>query len=346
MTIVEPIPDTQWGRGNWTDYVNNWREKDAEYLQARSILRYHNATDRTADWASPAYGQITYNETAVQVGPGVFVDRPEMFSKQHNKWVALLMLDNVTSTQDNASGVALSHKDAAGKGVVFGPGSPAGTGLLAITAPLNVLNGIMLVDGTGVTIKTGARAAKLTTDAANLVSDTAISAPALISGGALSVAGAISAASITVTGTATLPNISMSGQLTGGVLNGTSGTIGGVAMGTAGAHGSGGVRADAQGFHAQNGAFYGDGSSAVLRQRNPSSGAYSVNYLQVTTDRVNVGGSTGYMDVYPTFRLFGGRGIQWINAGGAHQAWISPVIVQAGDPGAGNFPDGTIWIQP
>ena len=300
-----------------------------------------DGADRQTDWgATPSFGQITYNETAVQVGPGVFVDRPEMYSKQHNKWVPLMMLDNVTSTKDDAAGVALSHKLAGGKGVQFQPTQTL------LDNPINMMNGVLYVDSDSVDIKVGTKTAKLTTDATNLISDAPISAPGFLTGGTLSVTGALSAGSISVTGTATLPNISMTGTLTGGIVNGTSGTIGGVAMGTAGAHGSGGIRADAQGFHAQQGAFYGDASGAVLRQRNPSGGAYGAPYLQVTSDRVNVGGSANFMDVYPTTRLFGGRGIHWINAGGSHQAWISPVIVQAGDPGAGNFPDGTIWIQP
>lgn len=340
MTITEPISDPQWGRGDWQDYINNWREKDAEYLQARTILRYHNASDRAAQWASPAYGQVTYNETALQVAPGVFVDRPEMFSKQHNKWVALLMLDNITSTKDDAAGVALSHKQAGGKGVIFGPGSPAGTGLLEITSPLNVMTGVMLVDGTGVTVKTGTKSAKLTTDANNLISDTPISAPSLISGGALSVTGALTAASVT-TPTATVTTLTVSGTLTGGILNGPSGTIGGVALASS-------IATASSGFVSQAGLFQGDGSSALMRYRNPSGGAVGTAYFQVATSDINFGptNSSASVYMYPYLRIMQGRGVPWHNTAGTHVAWISPTIVSGGDPGAGNYPDGTVWVQP
>ena len=99
-----------------------------------------------------------------------------MYAKQHNKWVPLLMLDNLTSTKDDATGVAMSHKNAGGKGVVFEPTRTV------MDNPIYVMGGVLTVDATGLTIKTGTKTVKLTTDAAGLVSDSPISATALATG--------------------------------------------------------------------------------------------------------------------------------------------------------------------
>lgn len=334
MTITDPIPDTQWGRGNWQDYINNWREKDAEYLQARTILRYHNAGDRTTDWgATPSFGQITYNETAIALGGGNYADRPEMYSKQHAKWVPLMMLDNITSTKDDSAGVALSHKLAGGKGVIF---EPART---QMDNPIWIMGGVLGVDGTGVTVKTGAKTVKLTTDGANLISDSPISAPGLITGGTLSVTGAFTAGSISTPGTATLANITMSGTLTGGVINGSSGTVGGVAMAS-------NIATASAGFVAQAGYHYGDGGAAYMRYRNPSGGALGSSYFQTNATDAYVGGNNFLISASTDTWIQGGKAIRWYDTGGVHRAWIAPTIVSGGDPGAGNYPDGTIWIVP
>jgi hypothetical protein len=148
----------------------------------------------------------------------------------------------------------------------------------------------------------------------------------------------VSAAAATFTSALTLTGATVNG----GIINSASGTIGGVQIGTTGAQGSGGVRADTQGFQSQWGAFYGDGANAYVRQRNPANGVYGSCYLQVGQVNANI-----YGDLYVRnyLRIMGGLGVPWHNAGGTHQAWIAPTIYSGGDPGAGNFPDGTIWIS-
>ena len=126
----------------------------------------------------------------------------------------------------------------------------------------------MVIDATGLTLKIGAKTAKLSTDATNLVSDSPFKAPSIdLSGGTGSV---INAAGKTVdVGTlnatqGTITNISSSGTLTGnvgtfsgvltgGTVNGTSGTIGGVALASNSVTASGGMIAQA-------GYYSGDGS--------------------------------------------------------------------------------------
>jgi hypothetical protein len=328
MTIVDPIPDVQYGRGDWQDYISNWREKDAEWIQERTILRYATPTARSTDWSAPRAGHVTYNGLS---------DRLEMFSGLRSSWVGILMFQYLTSIKDDATAVNISHTASGGKGINIGPS------LTSLDNPLNVMGSVLAVDGTGVTVKTGAKTAKLTTDANNLISDTPVSAPGFITAGALTATGNITGASATLTGTLTVPNISLSGTLTGGVLNGTSGLIGGVTLGSNTVQPGGGATG---GMQSNQGHFYGDGTSAVMRQRPALGGTWSPTFVQVTANNVVVGGGAPqFFDVNPTMRYYGGKGIQWMNAGGTLQAWISPVIYAASDPGATNFPDGTLWLS-
>jgi hypothetical protein len=318
VTITEPLPVSGYGKANWVDYSNYWREGDAEWLMERTTLRYATPAARAAEWPTPKFGQLTYNEQFQAIGGGNYADRVEMYSKQHGKWVPLLMLDNITSTKDDATGVALSHKQAAGKGVIFEPTRTV------MDNPIYVMGGVLTVDATGLFIKTGAKTVKLTTDGTSLVSDSPISATALSTGGALTAVSATLSASLTVA------NITLSGTLGGGVLNGTSGTIGGVAMGSNRATAS-------DGFNVQSGSFYGDGSSAIMRHSNRSG-----SYVQVSQGNINFHGG-GYTDVYNQMRIFGGQSIQYIRSDGVHTGYFAPTFW--GDPGVGNVPEGSIMMQ-
>lgn len=330
MTITEPLPDLQWGKGAWQDYISNWRTRDTGWMQERLILRYQTPAARTADWPAPKSGQVTYNDTT-----GLL----EMWSQTKSAWLRSLMFQFLLSNKDDAAGVSLFHTGSGAKGVQLTP-----TSLLVDAPSTNWLNGVGVLDVTGLALKVGAKTAKLSTDATNLVSDSPIKAPSLASDGAISAVGAITAGSLSAASATFTTSLTLTGAtVNGGILNGASAAINGVQIGNAVAHGAGGVRADAQGYHAQQGAFYGDGSGAFVRQRNPSGGAYGAASLQVTSDRTNVASdmyiNTGYL------RIMGGRGIPWHNAGGTHQAWISPCIYSGPDPGASNFPDGTLWIS-
>src|SRR6185503_10432504 len=126
-------------------------------------------------------------------------------------------------------------------------------------------------------------------------------------------------------------NISMSGTLSGGVLNGSSGTIGGVALA------SNKVTASA-GFDSQSGSFYGDGSSALMRHTNRTG-----PYLQVDTGGGRFAGG-GQFDFHTNVRMLNNTYPIYYYAGNGAAVNIAPSFYSGGDPGAGNFPDGTIWI--
>ena len=61
MSIAEPLPETPWGTANWQDYINNWRELDAEWLMNRSILRFQSTAERDNKLTAATTGQVVYN---------------------------------------------------------------------------------------------------------------------------------------------------------------------------------------------------------------------------------------------------------------------------------------------
>ena len=343
MSIAEPIPDLQWGRGDWQDYINNWREKDAEYLQARTILRYQTAAARTTDWPSPAAGQVTYNAA---------LDTLEMYSTARSAYLHLLMFANLVSTSDTTTGVNISHASAGGKGATFTPTN------VVIDAPANLMNGMLAVDANSVMIQSsGQKQVKLTTDSDELLSDTPMALASIRLTGTGTVVDATGKTIVVGTLTATTVNasgnVTATGNVSGAQVSGTSrGTFNGVDLGyDAGLTTPAGSASRAfasNGLVSQQGMFYGDATSAVVRQRTPTTGVLGNSFLQVSSTDINFGpvNSANNVYMYPYLRIMQGRGVPWHNTAGTHVAWIAPVIVSASDPGAANFPDGTVWITP
>ena len=323
MSAHEALPTTQFGKADWVDYTDYWREADAEWMMQRSILRYATAATRATDWgATPtSFGQVTYNDTT---------DRLEVASKTQNAWATVPQWVNLTSTQDSAAGVSISHKTAtSNRGIVFQPTQTV------MDNPVLISTGGLTVDGTGLTLKTGAKTAKLTTDATNLVSDSPITATGATLSGPLTGTTATLSGTLTLSGSA---GISMgTGSITGGTftgavntsgtVNGGNGTIGGVGLGTVAAS----MASAPSGVIAQGGLLSGDANSGYLRYRNPSGGALSTS--QMTMDAT-----------YIRFRV--PNGIPVDKADGAFTgAWLGGAIYSATDPGAANFPNGTIWCS-
>ena len=333
MPIDQSLPDeAPYGKADWTDYEDNWRDADATWLQDHGILRFTTTASRDTALPSAGPGQVIFNAEAGYLQ-----------LKSPSQWVDYKPLPLfMTKGEDSASQVLLSHVNAAGKGVSFsgtGPGYE-----VHVNTDMRVQNGVMVVDTTGVAIKIGAKTAKLITDATALVSDSPIKAPGLVSDGVITAVGAVTAGSFTAPA-ATITNINMSGTLTGGILNGSRALIGSVNIGWDPTR-SIAVPTEIYGgaFVPNGGYVYGDGNSVLIRQRTPATGALGGAYVQVNaTDTHFQGSGSVYMNPY--LRIMGGRGIPWHNAGGTHVAWISPVIYSGSDPGAGNYPDGTLWIS-
>ena len=335
MTIVEPLPDLQWGRGSWQDYISNWRTRDTSWMQERLILRYDTTAKRTTDWgASPRAGQVTYN--------GV-IDSLEMWSATKSTWVHSLMFQYLVSNKDDAVGVNLFHSGSlpSAKAITITP-----TSLLIDLPTTNFLSGLLTVDATGLTLKTGAKTAKLTTDATSLVSDSPLKATALdLTGGTGTVLNA--AAKTVAVGTlnadqVTAPNITMTGTLTGGILNGASGTIGSVGLaGGVVTVAAGSASANAAGLQSGQGYFYGDANSAVMRQRPTAASAAGAASAQVTATDVVLSGTLVQLAAASN-RVMANRSLEYATTAGTKYG--GPVVYGA-DPGVANVPEGTIWVS-
>src|SRR5262245_61628826 len=90
----------EYGRTDAVDYVNNWREADAEWLQARSIIRYATTASRnTALGGSPAAGITVYN-----------AETDSLELRGASAWKKLTPLpQNLLVPLDDATGVTLAH---------------------------------------------------------------------------------------------------------------------------------------------------------------------------------------------------------------------------------------------
>jgi len=323
MTITEPIPDVQYGKGDWQDYISNWREKDAEWMQERTILRYTSGTTRSTDWPSPRAGQVTYNEATKTL---------EMWSAVRATWVSLQMYQYLTSV-DASTGVTISHTGATGKGLTLAPA------LTSIDTPVNLTNGVLTTTANNVAVQTPSqKKAILSTNATDLVSDTPVSVPGLkVTAGTVDMTGrtttvgaltatslALGSGTMSTTGAVSGGSFAATGALSGGTLTVTgTGTINGVTFPAANQ-----VNASA-GFVAQSGYHGGDANGAIFAYRNPAGGAVSAHQLQAHTDHLD---------------LYGGQSIMWHNTAGSGVAWIAPTIISPSAT-ATDWPDGTIWIQ-
>lgn len=292
----------------WTDFVDNWRAIDAHWFRDRVVNIFDNAAARTAAGinASAIQGSLTFLQDVNSLE----------FYKGANVWESV-RYPNLAVSSD-ATTVTL-RQTAAGSGIIL---QSDGT---AAIEKLNAGLGALVVNTTSMSLKTGAKTVVLTTDAASLL----INSPVVVTGLVTATSGQINGA-LGVTGTLTVPNINMSGTLSGGVLNGSSGTIGGVAIA------SNRVTASS-GFLASAGLYSGDGSSAIMRANGGGP------YLQVTTGNgIYAGGGT--FDFYNNVRFLNNTYPVYYYAGNGGAVNIAPSFYSGGDPGAGNFPDGTIWI--
>jgi hypothetical protein len=333
---VLPAP---YGQADWQNFVDYWRDEDATWLQERVILRYANAADRSNEMGdTPGFGRATYNEE---------VDRLEVYSRERLAWIPVLQLLNLTATKDDTQAVSLSHRQAGGKGVTFTPTE------ILMDNPLDVMSGVLKVDSTGVSIKTGVATAKITTSDVALVSDKPMVLPVTDTQPGLTFSGSATATAIATgnrnidvgTGRVTAANITLSGTLAGGaasVLNASKATIGGVKVGI-----TPNVAEASSGFVSQAGIFYGGSTSAVMRQRDTTTPfALGTSYVQVTDVEVIVAGGTTRL--LNTIRIENTvapvRQMLWQGPGA--DGYMGPVIVSSTDPGAANFPNGTIWAKP
>jgi hypothetical protein len=320
---------TNLGKTDWIDYTDYWRDDDAEWLQERTILRYATSAARGApgEWPAPTAGQVTYNQET---------DQLEHFTlTAPTKWIGVLASQHLritpkTSTNDSDPAI-IGHRNAGGQGIQFWP-TVAGENKVSLpSAFLDVGNGAVVAKATSftvttttnlatTTIKTGTKIVTLTTSATDLVSNSPLNVPSLTTVG------------MNFTGV-------LSGTGASSIVNANAGTIGGVVLSASYAQAS-------SGYVSQGGYFHGDGVSAYMRYRNPGTGGTTAAYARVDPNSFTFNGSgAAVFDIWNSDpRIFGTRSIHFYNAAATvYLGPIGPVVVSGGDPGAGNYPEGTIW---
>lgn len=351
MTQAEPIPDVQYGISNWQDYINNWREKDAEWIQERIILRFATLTDRDSKLSAAKPGTYAWVN---DIGGG---EEMLTWKAKDNTWKNFRPLAQSFKQTETAGVVTLTHIQAGGKGLVFTGAS--GTGTISSSLPFSVLGtlGVGFDLGTnqpttGVTIKTGTKTAKLTTDAANLISDTPLTLPGLTLNGVLAASGqTLNVGMINATG-GSVTNLSVSGTLTGNKYTGTEFTItGGVSSkGNFFTAPTGGA-AGTSGLVMGNGLAYGDSTGMLIRQRLASDGSVGEVWFRAQDRVLQAGGDANgsrFFDIYPQLRIRSGNdyAVQWLNDAGTVKGYMGIVVVSNASTNlpAGDYPNGTIWI--
>lgn len=297
----------------WTDFVDNWRAIDAHWIRDRVVNIFDDNTKRGASGIVPIQGTLTFLQgtNSLEFYKG---GTPSLAAS----WESV-RYPNLAVTSD-ATTVTL-RQTSGGSGIVLASDGTANI------EKLNAGLGTLLANVAGVSIKTGAKTVVLTTGGTSL----AIDSPVTITG-TLNATGAFTAASAALTGAVTAASATISGTVSGGVVNGGSGTIGGVAL-------SGNRVTASSGLNSGNGHFYGDSGSALMRYANDTG-----PYIQVTAGGANFSGG-GQFDFYTGVRFLNNNYPVYYYAGNGGAVNIAPSFYSGGDPGAGNFPDGTIWIN-
>lgn len=198
-----------------------------------------------------------------------------------------------------------------------------GTAALALEAGKVVLGParILTVD-TAVRVKTGTATASLTTDATALVSDVQIKAPSATLTGALAAAsisntGAITTTSVVASGNVQAATLNISGTSTLGVVNSGNHTVTGTLTASAAITGSTSVQ-----------------GGSILLTGTTVKHATLAGTVTLTADAVISGGQVVLNASSGPARY-----------GSTSGPFLACSVASASDPGVGNYPEGTLWLQ-
>lgn len=309
------------GAHDWQNYVDYWRDIDAEWLQARAILRVNTPADLAA-LPAPGTGQTVYvKDVAANLKDVLYMYASVGPTGTAPGWVPYPALPKfLYASEDSVNRVTLGHHP--GNSALVLPSislSPQG---VDIVSNFSVRTSILKVTAADIQMKTGTKNVVLTTDAAGLVVDSPIKAPSLNITGAISAA-SITAAAITVTGAITA---------TGQALSvGSVAASAGITAGTT-------VTATS-GFRTGTAAYLGDANGAVIRRADWAAGNSQIG---VYGAKISLDGGT--TEVTSQLAIMGGRSINWYNSSGTHVGYGGNVIYSSAEPTG--IPNGTIWVIP
>lgn len=304
------LPSTD-GLADWIDNTHNWRAQDAEFLQERSVLRFSNVSTRNS-----VLGPSTSIPTPT-AGLVTYISATDklQYSTSTGAWRDIQAFQYLT-VDDQSTGVGLR----------LSPGTSNSVTLETNQVALGT-NRSLVVSPTSLAIKTGAATVTLTTDSTSLVSNAGISAP---SGSftSLTTTGINNGSSALTTG-----SVTASGAITAGSLNVSSGASALNTVTATSLVASGTV---------QSTTVYGTtsvrGGSVSMADTKVSAHGSTTSFLQLESSFVKISGDS--VVLAPTSPT---TAIRYNSAGGPP---LAVVVISASDPGAANYPEGTIWIRP
>jgi hypothetical protein len=311
---------------DWVDLSDNWRQFDAEWLQARSIVRIPSAdtTSGTAYLNSTEAGRVFYQ---------IDSDRLILRSSASATAVKTILSSVNLSVSDVSSTVELSS------GGGSNPKITLGTSSISVSSDLNVIGylsgkastaGTFSTGSTGVVINTtGSNAVTLTTGADGLILSTGIS----VTGGVKATTASSFTGGITVpTGglTVTLGNITVASGLT----NVQAVTAGGLITANAGltvATGASSLQAvTAAALITANGGITMSASGATTTLATAAGKSLAITVPVDQSIRITAPSTA---DTYANRIYYGSTSVQ--------NAWV----YYGTDPGVAVVPEGTIWIS-
>jgi len=293
---------------DWTNLVDKWREEDAEWLRNRVINIVADATERDSVLTSGIRfdGLTVYNRS---------LKRLEFWNG--TAWETAV-IRSLAISDTTATATLERHKDA-GTGLTFNADGSVAAGGVFSAGP-----GVLSVAPAGVSIKTGAKTALLSTDATSLKVDSPVAVT-----GAVSASGGFQGA---LTGNVAATTVAASGAITGG----SAAISGGVTAGTL-----------LVGSKAQ---LVAGGSSVDLV--NTAAGATDAFVRIADSDAVTVKGASVVLQgpVSADSKVTAAAGVEMqastskITAAGMTSPQVAGIVTST-SAASGNYPDGTIWIQ-
>lgn len=303
------LPSTD-GLADWIDNTHNWRAEDAEFLQSRTILRFSSESIRNS------YLGPSTSIPSPTTGTVTFISGTNklQYATSAGQWRDIAAYQYLT-VDDGSTSVGMRLSSTASNSL----------SLESSKAVLGI-NRILTVNPTSVDIKTGSATASLTTNASFLVSSIGLSAPAsaftsITTSGIDNGTSAITTGSVTASGSLTAGSISISGTSVLGTATATSLTASAGVQGVT-VYGTTSVR----------------GGSVLLSGTKVSANGAPSSNVELESSYVKIAGDA--VVISPTSST---TPIRYNNASGP----IVPlIVVSASDPGAANYPEGTLWIRP
>lgn len=323
MTVVLPA---NYGAADWTDYTDYWREVDAEWIQARTILRVGNVNGLDS-LPTPGVGQVAYVEEWGAAG-GI-KDLLWMYASDSlgdnsdvPGWVPYPALPrNMAASEDSTTRVTFGHHT--GNPANVNPTVTLDQSGIKIVDNLDVQLGgtdIMTVRTDGIRIKVGSRTARLWTDTDEILLDTQLVVPGIrLTGGSINASGrTVTAATLSAT----------TGNIT--TVNSTTVNASGNVSGT-------------------DLLFSSEVKNGTARFRSVSGDARidrtdGTAYVEADKTYVRLGGRT-YVYGDGSYGLFVYNGESRYYEDGTFRGRIPAVIRQSGTPPAAQYYEGCLWVK-